>query len=461
LSRHPMAAMPHSAALSVRSGMAALVLLLLVHSPARALNIEASHFTLDNGLQVVVIADRRAPVLTHMVWYPVGSADEPQGKAGIAHFLEHLLFKGTKTLKTGEFSGIVYRHGGEDNAFTSRDYTAYYQQISRDRLGLVMELEADRMANLVLTQEDVATELEVVREERREIENDPASLLSEQMHALLYTAHPYRKPVIGWMTEVEGLNLDDAMSFYRTHYTPGNAIVVVAGDVTAEEVLALAERHYGPLENTADRTLRARTPEPEPIAARRVEMIDDRAASPMLQRSYLAASYATAGPGEAEALEVLAQVLGGGRTSRLHRRLVVRSGISAYAEASYSGEGLDGGTLTIEAAPNPGGHLDAIESEIDAVIAAMASERISEDELDRARNRLIADAVFALDDQFYLATIFGMALSSGQTAEDVLAWTRRVEQVSAEDVRKAAAKFLRIERSVTGILLPEAQTAHK
>lgn len=461
MSRHPMAAKPRRAALFIRLGLAALVLLVVGHSPALALNVEASHFTLDNGLQVVVIADRRAPVLTHMVWYPVGSADEPQGKAGIAHFLEHLLFKGTKTLKPGEFSSIVYRHGGEDNAFTSRDYTAYYQQISKDRLALVMELEADRMANLVLTEEDVATELEVVREERREIENDPASLLSEQVHALLYLAHPYRKPVIGWMAEVEGLNLHDAMAFYRTHYTPRNAIVVVAGDVTAEEVLALADQHYGPLENTADPGLRMRTPEPEPIAARRVEMVDDRAASPILQRSYLAASYATAEPGEAEALEVLAQVLGGGRTSRLYRTLVVQSGTSAYAEANYSAEGLDGGTLTIEVAPNAGGRLDSIESEIEAVIAGIAADGVSADELERARNRLIADAVFALDDQFHLATIFGIALSSGQTVEDVLAWTGRVEQVTAEDVRRAAARYLRIERSVTGILLPEAQAAHQ
>jgi zinc protease len=431
--------------------------LLLVQSPAHALNVEASHFTLDNGLQVVVVPDQRASVVTHMVWYPVGSADEPEGKAGIAHFLEHLLFKGTRTLAPGEFSKVVRLHGGEDNAFTSRDYTAYYEQISSDRLGIVMEIEADRMANLVLTEKDVATEREVVREERREIENDPENLLSEQVGAALYVAHPYGKPVIGWMAEVEGLDLNDAIAFYRTWYTPRNAIVVVVGDVTAEEVLALAQQHYGPVENTADAAPRMRTPEPEPIAARRVEMVDARAASPVLQRTYLAPSHATAEPGEAEALEVLAQVLGGGPTSRLYRALVVEASTAAYVEASYSGDGRDGGIFMVNAAPNDGGSLEVIEAEIDAVIAGVAADGVSEDELERARNRLIADNVYALDDQLELAIIFGQALSTGRTVTDVLGWTKRIEQVTAEDVRAAAAKVLRIERSVTGILVPQDQ----
>lgn len=438
----------------IKACTAALMLLLLVSSPCRALDVEASHFTLDNGLQLVVIADRRAPVLTHMVWYSVGSADEPQGKAGLAHFLEHLLFKGTKTLGPGEFSNIVCRLGGEDNAFTSRDYTAYYEQISKERLAVVMEIEADRMANLILTEADVATELEVVREERREIENDPAQLLSEQVGAALYLAHPYGKPVIGWMAEVEGLGLEDAMAFYRAHYTPRNAIVVVAGDVSAEEVLGLAQQHYGRLENTALPAMRKRTPEPEPIAARRVVMADARAASPVLQRSYLVASYATAAPGEAEALEVLAEVLGGGPTSRLYRSLVVHTKSAAAVEASYSGDGLDGGSFSIDAVPNPGGSLDVTETEIDAVIAGVAADGVSEEELERARNRLVADRVYARDDQFELANIFGEALSSGQSVRDILGWTRRVEQVTAETVRATAAKMLRIERSVTGILRP-------
>jgi len=434
---------------------AAFALLLLLPSHSGALGVEARHFTLANGLQLVVVPDGRAPVVTHMVWYPVGSADEPQGKAGIAHFLEHLLFKGTSTLAPGEFSRIIQRHGGEDNAFTGNDFTAYYQQISRDNLALVMELEADRMSNLVLSEEDVATEREVVREERREIENDPAQLLSEQVGAALYVAHPYGKPVIGWMAEVAGLGLDDAMAFYRANYAPGNAIVVVVGDVTADDVLGLAQQHYGRLDNSAAPVARTRTPEPEPIAARRVVMVDARAASPEFQRSYIAPSHATAAPGEAEALEVLAEVLGGGPTSRLYRALVVGAKAAAYAEAGYSGDGLDGGSFVIHAAPNPGGGLEAIEAGIEAVIQEAAANGVSEEELERARNKLIADSVYAQDDQLELAIMFGEALTTGRTLKDVLDWSERVRRVTAEHVRAAAAKVLRIERSVTGVLLPE------
>jgi zinc protease len=425
--------------------------------PVRALNVEVSHFTLGNGLQVVVIPDHRAPVVTHMVWYRVGSADEPQGEAGIAHYLEHLLFKGTETLAPGEFSRIVRRHGGQDNAFTSYDYTGYYQRISRDNLDLMMGLEADRMVNLVLTDEDVATELAVVLEERRSrTDNDPQSLLWEQAMASLYLAHPYGKPIIGWMPEVSKLTREDAMEFYRTHYTPSNAIVVVAGDVTAEEVRALAEKHYAPLENTADPGPRVRTPEPEPIAARRVQLVDARAATPVIQRTYLAPSYPTAAPGEAEALEVLAQVLGGDSTSRLYRSLVVESKSADAAGASYSGSGLDSGSFVVYAVPAAGGEVETVESEIDAILADIAADGVSDDELERSRNRLIASTVYALDSQSQLARMFGSALINGRTVEDVLTWSDRIEAVTGEDVQAAAEKVLRIERSVTGVLLPQA-----
>lgn len=425
------------------------------HGPARALNVDVSQFVFDNGLQVVVIPDRRAPVVTHMVWYRVGSADEPQGKAGIAHFLEHLLFKGTDKIPAGEFSRIVRRHGGEDNAFTSKDYTGYYQRIAKEHLGLVMELEADRMANLVLTDQAVLPERDVVLEERRSrIDNDPASLLSEQVEAALYIAHPYGRPIIGWMPEVSKLTRDDALAFYRTHYTPKNAIVIVAGDVTAEEVRTLAEKYYAPLKNTADPGERVRTPEPEPLAARRVVLEDARAASPTVQRRYLAPSYTTAEPMEAEALEILAEIVGGGSTSRLYRSLVVEAKAAAYAGARYSGDSLDSGTFMVYAAPNPGGSVETIEPMIDAVLTDIIANGVAEDELVRARNKLLADTVYALDSQFRLAYIFGVALTNGQTVEDVTGWVARIEQVTAADIQKAAKKVLRNERSVTGILLP-------
>ncbi len=278
--------LPRTLALPVLAFLVSVMAASASPRSARALDIDVTQFTLDNGLQVVVIPDHRAPVVTHMVWYKIGAADEPKGKAGIAHFLEHLMFKGTDKVPPGEFSKIVRRNGGEDNAFTSQDFTAYYQRIAKDRLDLVMSLEADRMQNLKLTDEAVLPERDVVKEERRmRTDNDPASLLSEQIDAALYLAHPYGKPVIGWMDEVAKLSRQDAIDFYHQYYTPKNAILVVAGDVTPEEVKALAEKYYAPLKNTADPPPRMRTPEPEPIAARRVAKQDPKVAPPSVQRT--------------------------------------------------------------------------------------------------------------------------------------------------------------------------------
>jgi zinc protease len=361
-------------------------------APARALNIEVARFTLGNGMQVVVIPDRRAPVVTQMVWYKVGAADEPQGKAGIAHFLEHLMFKGTPQVPAGEFSRIVRRHGGEDNAFTSQDFTAYYQRISKDRLDLVMGLEADRMRNLQLTDAAVLPEREVIKEERRQrTDNDPANRLGEQLDAALYLAHPYGKPVIGWMSEMSQLNRDDAIGFYRQHYTPSNAVLVVAGDVDPSEVKALADKHFGVLPNSAQPQARIRTSEPEPVASRRVTLADPQVATPMVQRAYLAPSYRTAKPGEAEALEVLAEVLGGNSTSRLYRGLVVNHQVAAQAGASYSGENLDSGNFVIYATPVPGGTNEAAEAALDSELDRLAREGTTEDEVARARNWLSSE----------------------------------------------------------------------
>ena len=213
-----------------------------------ALAAEVTTFKLDNGMDIVVLEDHRAPVVVHMVWYRVGAADEPPGKSGIAHFLEHLLFKGTDDLEAGELSAIVARNGGSDNAVTSWDYTAYFQRIAADRLELMMEMEADRMRDLRMTPQDVATERQVVLEERgQRVDSEPNALFREQRNAAQYLNHPYGIPVIGWRHEMEQLNRDDAFSFYRRYYAPNNAILVVAGDVLPDDVLALAKKYYGPL----------------------------------------------------------------------------------------------------------------------------------------------------------------------------------------------------------------------
>jgi zinc protease len=438
-----------------------LLLVTLLSGTALALNIDVKNFTLKNGLQVLVIPDHRAPVVTHMVWYKVGAADEPKGKSGIAHFLEHLLFKGTPKHPPGEFSRILRRNGAEENAFTSHDYTGFYQSIAKDRLELAMELEADRMVNLTLREEDVIPELAVVQEERRSrIDNEPASLLVEQMDAALFTAHPYGKPVIGWMSEVVKLSRDDAMAFYRSYYTPANAVVVVAGDVTLEEVRPLAEKYYGVLQNTGAPPRHMRTPEPTPIAARRVTMSDPRMGIDLLQRAYLAPSYSTAEANEAAALDVLTDVLGGNVSSRLSKRLVVAEKLAQEAGAFYSGDEMDYGKLVVYAAASPGSNLIHAEQEIDQVIAEVSEKGVTEDELELAKKRLRAELIYSIDAQSTLARLFGTAVTTGSTIEDVLNYSDRIAAVTAEEVKAVAVKYLRPERSVTGTITPPKPAAN-
>src|SRR5690606_23072163 len=271
--------------------------------------------TLDNGLQVVVLEDHRAPIVTHMVWYRVGSADEAPLKSGLAHFLEHLMFKGTKSLAPGEFSAVVARNGGQENAFTSYDYTAYFQNVSVDKLPLFMELEADRMQNLQLTDEVVAPELKVVLEERSQrTDSKPGGLFSEQFRAAQYLAHPYRMPVIGWRHELETLTTQDAIDWYNKYYAPNNAILIVAGDVKAEEVFALADKYYGPIP-AKPLPERKRVMEPPQLAKRTVEMTDPRVREPSWRQSYLGPLSREADARQLRALETLSQILGGGVTS--------------------------------------------------------------------------------------------------------------------------------------------------
>ena len=283
-----------------------------------------SEFTLKNGLQVLVIPDHRAPVVTQMIWYKVGAADEPPGSSGIAHFLEHLMFKGTDKIPTGQFSKIVAKNGGEDNAFTNHDVTAYFQRVASDRLPLVMQMEADRMENLRLTEEDVKTERDVILEERRSrVDNDPGSILQEQMMAALYANHPYGIPIIGWEHEIAALNREDALSYYKRFYAPNNAILVIAGDVEPEEVRKLAEETYGKLEPNGALNGRHRPQEPAHFAPVKVTLEDPRAGRTTVQRFYLAPSYASAKPGEAEALDLLMRIAATGSVSKIYKRLVI------------------------------------------------------------------------------------------------------------------------------------------
>ena len=415
------------------------------------------HARLDNGMELVVIPDHRAPVVTHMVWYRNGSADDPVGKSGIAHFLEHLMFKGTKSFKQGHFSELVAELGGQENAFTSNDFTAYFQRIPKDCLDVMMRYEADRMTGLVLSDEVVAPERDVVLEERRmRTDSSPSQQLSEAVSATLYPRHPYGAPVIGWGHEIETLDRHDALAYYARFYTPENAILIVAGDVEPDAVEAMARSIYGAIPARGEAPRRARPQEPEPRAHRLVTLADPKVEQPTQSRVFLVPSYATAAPGEAEALEVLGHMLGGGQTSLLYKALVLDQQIALNAGAYYIGQSLDQTRLMTYALPAPGVTLDALDAATEAVINAVAADGVSETDLARAKTRLIADAVYAQDSQSSLARWYGVSLTTGQTVEDVAAWPDRIDAVTADAVQAVAAKWLKRARSVSGYLLPQA-----
>ncbi|MDD9910395.1 MAG: pitrilysin family protein [Ahrensia sp.] len=422
---------------------------------AQQLAPDIPSFVLDNGMQVVVIPDRRAPVVTHMVWYKAGSADEPPGKSGIAHYLEHLMFKGTKNVKSGEFSARIASIGGQENAFTSYDYTAYFQRVTPEALEEMMRLEADRMENLVLRQEDILAERDVVNEERNaRTENNPGSLLREAMNAALYQNHRYGIPIIGWQHEMNSLTKQDAIDFYDRFYTPNNAVLVVAGDVDAAAVRELAEKTYGKVARRAEPGERVRPSEPTPRAARRVIMDDPRVSTPSFSRQYLVPSYNTAADREAEALEVLSEILAGGSTGRMYRALVIDQRIASNAGAWYQGGALDSTEFGFWGSPRPDKTLEELEAATDQVIADVLKDGVTQAEVERAQNRLIRSAVFARDSQATLARIYGGSLTLGSTLEEIASWPDDIRSVTVEDVNAAARKYLQLKRSVTGFLRP-------
>ena len=410
--------------------------------------------TLKNGMMVVVITNRRAPVVRHMVWYRVGAADEPPGKSGIAHFLEHLMFKRTKQLKAGEFDRIVHRNGGQQNAFTSQDYTAYYQTVAKDRLSIVMRLEADRMVNLVIDDKEVAAERKVVEEERRSrTENRPSSLLWEAARAALWRNHPYGIPIIGWMHEIHKLNRKDALDFYKRYYRPNNAILVVAGDVTMKEVLPLARKYFGPLK-AGPIPPRIRPQEPPSRTARRVTLRDNRVARPRWGRLYLAPSLGNGDKKHAYALMVLNQILGDSATSRLYESLVVNQKLATRAGSWYDGGAVDDGEFGFYANPRAGVSVAQIEKAMDAEIRKLLTKGVTKEEVDRAKQSLLDAAIFARDNMYTGASIIGRALTTGRTVDEVEAWPNRISSVTVEAVNAAARQLLHSRRSVTAILLP-------
>jgi zinc protease len=439
------------------SVLAALISLLPAVAPADEEAVTA--FVLDNGMQVIVVEDHRAPVVQHMVWYRAGSADEPKGSSGVAHFLEHLLFKATDKLEAGELSATVARNGGRDNAFTSYDYTAYFQRVAADRLELMMQMESDRMRNIRLTEENIRTERDVIIEERNQrTENNPGALFGEQLSAVQYHNHRYGVPVIGWMHEMQTLDMEDALSFYQTYYAPNNAILVVSGDVLPEEVKRLAETYYGVIPANPDLPERLRTEEPPQTAERRLIFRDARVAQPYVRRSYLAPERDTGAQERAAALTILSEVLGGGTTSFLTEALQFDAQIATYTGAFYRGVSLDDTTFTLIVVPQPGVSLQDAEDAMDEAIERFMREGVDAEQLARIKLQIRASEIYARDDVDAIANRYGQALTSGLTVADVKAWPDILEAVTAEDIQQAARDVFDRRASVTGWLMREEVT---
>ncbi|MBZ9896408.1 insulinase family protein [Mesorhizobium sp. BR1-1-6] len=427
----------------------------------RPAEFKVTDFLLDNGMEVVVIPDHRSPIVTHMVWYKVGSADEPPGKSGIAHFFEHLMFKATANHAAGEFDRAVSDIGGSNNAFTSYDYTAFHETVAPSALELMMSFEADRMRNLILTDDVIKTERDVILEERRSrIDNSPEAVLEEELDATLWQNQPYRIPVIGWMQEMEQLNRTDAIAFYNKYYQPNNAVLIVAGDVEPDTVKALAEKTYGKIARGPDLPPRVRPVEPEQNTRRTVTLSDARVSVPNFSTQWVVPSYHTAKPGEAEALDLLAEILGGGNRSRLYQALVVRQGIASNAGAYFQGTMLDDTNFTVYGTPRGDARLVDVEAAVDAEVVRIAREGVTVKELDKAKDRYVRSMVFARDKQDSMANIYGAELATGGNVQDIEQWPERIRNITPGEIKAVAARYLVLARSTTGYLLPQQQAGN-
>jgi zinc protease len=429
-----------------------MLLIPLVPSVALA---AVHEFTLANGLKLVVKEDHRSPVVISQIWYKAGSMDELNGTTGVAHVLEHMMFKGTQKVPGGEFSRRIAAAGGRENAFTSRDYTAYFQQLQKGKLPLAMELESDRMRNLVLTEEEFA---KVVMEERRlRTDDQPRSLVHEKMLATSYQAHPYRRPVIGWMNDLENMTVRDAKAWYEQWYAPNNAVLVVVGDVDPKEVFALAQRHYGPIKPRSVLPLDKRKPQGEPPQAgiKRI-LVKAPARLPYIAMGYHAPVVRDpAADWEPYALEVLAGVLAGNDSARLNKELVREQRIASSAGAGYDSTARGPGMFYLDGTPSEGKTAADVEAALRKEIEKLIQEGVSEEELARVKAQVVAGHVFQLDSMFFQAMQIGQLESIGLSYRDVDTMLKKLQAVTAEQVRDVAKKYLKDDRLTVAVLDPQ------
>jgi zinc protease len=418
--------------------------------------------TLDNGLRVIALRVDKAPVVQVYLWYRVGAADEPDGKSGIAHMLEHMMFQGTETIPSGEYSNIIARHGGEDNATTSHDYTNYHVKIAADQLEQVLRLEADRMRHLKILPENFKSENHVVQEERRQrTDSDPSGRFWEQYRQHLYGAHPYGRPVIGWMADIKKFTLADLTQWYQRHYAPNNAILVVVGDVSLDETLMLAKRHFGAFPAIPDLTRPPFAHQDQIVAAQTWVLRDKNAKLSKWYAGFSVPSYSDE-PDQAResyALDMLSEILGGGRTSRLYQRLVIQEQRAIGADADYGGLSRDTERFLLNATPKQARDWEDIQRIAFEEVRRLQTEPVSARELDKARNTLIADHIYSLDSVSDLAWIVGRLSVVDDDWRLVVHYPDRLREVTPADVQRVAQRYLNTERAIVGVLLPDTADA--
>jgi zinc protease len=416
--------------------------------------IDVREVVLDNGLKVLLLEDHKSPAVTFQVWYRVGSRNEKDGKSGLSHFLEHMMFKGTPTVKPEEYSRIIAKNGGRANAFTTSDMTVYFATMSRDKIGIEIDLEADRMANALLGDTYFEPEKKVIQEERRlRTDDNPASALSEMAGAIAYLVHPYRRPVVGWMDDIQNLTRQDLVDYYQLYYAPNNAFIVVAGDFSASEVLPKIKTAFDKIPRGAEPP-KVRAEEPPQRGERRV-ILKKEAELPFVLLFYHAPNLKSP---DNYALDVLSVVLAGGRSSRLYHELVYQKRIARSIDADYSGVSLDPAGLTITAQLMPGKEPGEIEREIDGLLEKIKSQSIGERELQKAKNQIEAAFVFGQD------SIFGEAMKIGYY-EIAGGWRQLdgyldgIRKVSREDIRRVAKQYLDRDKRTVGVLMPTKEKA--
>jgi len=431
-----------------------LLAAVLFSSAARAAVFHPESYTLANGLQIVIVRGALSPAVAHMVWYKVGASDDPSGRSGLAHYLEHMMFKETDKMQAGAYSHEVARQGGNDNAFTGYDATAYHVSIAADRLPLIMQMEADRMRHLALSPEQAAPELAVVLSERQQrTDNSPQGLFEEKLRKVLFPDQPYGRPVIGWQKEIEKITPQEAQAFYKTYYAPNNAVVVVSGDVETKDVLRLAAATYGRL--APEQVKRTPLPPLQKPKETRIEQQDLRVKQPIVTRRIVAASYKTNSQ-KATALEVLAEALAGGEVGLLHRHFVLKTKQASGIGVSYDPTARGPSIFAISATPSSGQDVRGLEKKINAYLKQLARKGLRARTVHEAKQRMEDSAVFARDRLMAPARFLGEALAIGQSLKEAEAWPERVHNVTRAQVNAALRSLLASPYQVTGILEPMA-----